>query len=214
MANSGTALGIIGIILAAGAIGFAFFVWNGQNATNSDLKTDLGDLTDELNNLTSEYNNLQSEFDSLETSIVVGIWDEVDENTDYTPFVSDSNWLFEFSGNNVSNPEYISTSNGGTRITLLKEGWYRVHLCVLLLSINPTSTYWTKIYKDGDFHLYLDRYGTSSTVDSMWYSINSYAFVYSNSTNYIEINPYSSTDDFYVSTLQSFNQFSIEYVVV
>ncbi|KKK89373.1 hypothetical protein LCGC14_2733780, partial [marine sediment metagenome] len=38
--NVGTALGVMGIIIGAGAIGFAFFVWNGQNTTNSDLKSD------------------------------------------------------------------------------------------------------------------------------------------------------------------------------
>ena len=74
MGSSGTALGIIGIIIAAGAIGFAFFVWNGQNTTNSDLD----DVTDQLN-------DLESDFNSLTKIIVIGIWDDLDRNQDYAP---------------------------------------------------------------------------------------------------------------------------------
>ncbi len=37
MGNAGTALGLIGIILGAGAIGFAFIVWSGQNNLESDF---------------------------------------------------------------------------------------------------------------------------------------------------------------------------------
>ena len=54
MGRSGTALGLIGIIIGAVGVGFAFIVWNGQNTTNSDLD----DLRDELNNFKSDFNNL------------------------------------------------------------------------------------------------------------------------------------------------------------
>ncbi len=37
MGKGGAVLGIIGIILGAGAIGFAFIVWNTQNSIKSDL---------------------------------------------------------------------------------------------------------------------------------------------------------------------------------
>ena len=70
MGNAGAALGIIGIIIGAGAIGFAFFVWNGTNSDLDDLIDQLNnvtppsittaptDLTDAFNNLTYEFNNL------------------------------------------------------------------------------------------------------------------------------------------------------------
>ncbi len=64
MGSSGKALGIIGIILAAGATGFAFFVWNGTNS-------DLDDLKDQLNNLTDEFNDLESEFSNLTKEIIL-----------------------------------------------------------------------------------------------------------------------------------------------
>ena len=116
MGSSGTALGIIGIILAAGAIGFAFIVWNGQNTTNSalddltdqfnnmpgptnmtdefnNLTDELNNITDEFNNLTGEFNNLTDEFNNLTdefnnltTTIVVGVWDSIKRNTNYAPY--------------------------------------------------------------------------------------------------------------------------------
>ncbi len=37
MGKGGVVLGLIGIILAAGSVGFAFFVWNSQNSIQSEL---------------------------------------------------------------------------------------------------------------------------------------------------------------------------------
>ena len=208
MGSGGKTLGIIGIILAAGAIGFAFIVWSGQNTTN----TDLDDLTDELNNLQSELSDLESCFNNLTRTIVVGIWDALDDNLDYAPYNLQNNWLFEFGDNKLNNTDYISVSNTNTRIALLKSGWYRIHIYVLLSSISPSSSYSVRLLKEGAILSYLDYYATSSTSDSSWHFIDSIAFVYSNGTNYIEINGYSSTDDFLPSTNNLFNQLTIEYI--
>ncbi len=115
--SSGTALGIIGIILAAGVIGFAFFVWNGANS--------------DVDALQAEINNLESDFNNLDTTILVGVWEDLSRNMDYTPFTSNGNWLFEFGDNKLNNTDYISVSNTNTRITLVKSGWYRIHVSVL-----------------------------------------------------------------------------------
>lgn len=52
MGKGGTVLGLIGIILGAGGVGFGYFAWTGQSSnrtdittTQSDLATILGDLT-------------------------------------------------------------------------------------------------------------------------------------------------------------------------
>ena len=97
MGRGGTALGIIGIILAAGAGGFAFVTWNGQNIANSDLDN----LTDELNNLTDELNNLPR-------ILVVGIWNTLEDNLNYAPHNLQNDWLFEFGDNNLNNTDFIS----------------------------------------------------------------------------------------------------------
>jgi len=110
------ALGIIGMILATGAIGFAFVVWNGQNTTN----TELNDLTDAFNDLESDFNNLTAILNNLNQTIVVGLWDGLEHNLDFAPYNSQSDWLYEFEYNKLNNTDYISVSNTNTRITLLK----------------------------------------------------------------------------------------------
>ena len=200
MGKGGTGLGIIGIILSAGAIGFAFIVWNGKNTTNSDI----GDLTDELNNLIDELNNLTN-------YIFVGIWDDLDDNQDFVPYNLLNDWLFEFLENKLNNSDYISVSKNNTRITLLKSGWYRIHLSASLSAISPTKTYYISLFKDGTLESYLDLY-YSAADSSFYHNIDSSVLVYSNSTNYIEIHGYSS-DNFQVY-INIFNQLTIEYVAI
>ncbi len=236
MGNAGAALGIIGIIIGAGAIGFAFFVWNGQNTTNSDLDdltdqvnsmtgpsntTDPTDLTAEFNNLTAEFNDLAAEFNDLESVfnnltqiIVVGIWDGLSDNIDYTPHNSQDDWLFEFGDNNLSNTDYISVSNTNTRITLLKSGWYRIHLSVLLRFLDPNMQYYIILMKDGVSESFILYYDAPSIVFS-YYHVDSSVFVYSDGTNYIEINGVSYTDNsFSMTDVDPYNQLTIEYVNV
>jgi len=204
MGKSGTALGIIGIILAAGAVGFTFVVWNGQNTTNSDLD----DLTDEVNNLIGLSNS--TEINNLTRTI--GIWNALDDNLDYAPYNLQNDWLFEFGDNILNNTDYISVSNTNTRITLLKSGWYRIHLSVLLSSISPSSYYRVRLLKDGAIESYLDFLATSSTIDSSWHYINSYTFVFSDGTNYIEIEASSTYDT--APSNDDYNQLTIEYVAI
>ena len=204
MGKSGTALGIIGIILAAGAVGFTFVVWNGQNTTNSDLD----DLIDEVNNLIGLSNS--TEINNLTRTI--GIWNALDDNLDYAPYNLQNDWLFEFGDNKLNNTDYISVSNTNTRITLLKSGWYRIHLSVLLSSISPSSYYRVRLLKDGAIESYLDFLATSSTIDSSWHYINSYTFVFSDGTNYIEIEASSTYDT--APSNDDYNQLTIEYVAI
>ena len=239
MGNAGAALGIIGIIIGAGAIGFAFFVWNGTNSDLDDLTDQVNsmtgpsnttaptDLTDELNNLTDafnnltyefnnltdEFNDLESEFSNLTKTIVVGIWTGLDENIDNAPHISLQDWLLELEDNVLINTDYISVSNMNTRIALLKSGWYRIHLNTLLGSSNPVirgKTCYVLILKDGtniftNWHTFPDT--------QTWYRVDLSVFVYSDGTNYLEINGYSSYD-FSPSHVNLNNQFTIEYVVV
>ncbi|HDZ19301.1 hypothetical protein LCGC14_0918070 [marine sediment metagenome] len=212
MGRGGTALGIIGIIIAAGAVGFSFVVLNGQNITNSDM----GDLIDELNNLTDELNNLTDELNNLTRTNIVGIWDALADSQAIPPHNALDDWLLEFGDNSLSNPNYIFVSNSSTRITLLKPGWYRIHLTVLLVSMNPSNLYFTVLLKDGVDEFVFDTYETSLAMNSGYHSIDSSAFVYSNGTNYIEIRGTSAFgDDFNVPiSNELYNQLTIEFVAL
>ena len=192
MGRSGAALGIIGVILGAGAIGFSFVVLNGQN-----------NLIDELNNLTR--------------TIVVGVWAALIDNYGYAPHNLTNDWLFEFGVNNLSNSDYIFVSNNNTRIALSKSGWYRIHLSVLYWFISTNFVYETRILKDGAFEFAFDRLVTGATVDSYWHHIDSSAFVYSNGRNYIEVNGYSEWDNNFrpfTDAAHDYNQLTIEYIAL
>ncbi len=227
----GTALGIIGIIIGAGAIGFAFFVWNGQNTTNSDLKSDIDDLTDQLNNmapptnttgstdltdefnnLTAAFNNLTAAFNDLPKTIVVGNWEGLARNIAANlAFVLESHWLFRFHTNTYSNSDYISISNINTRITLLTAGWYRIHIATYLFELSPPDDYSIEIYKNGNNEFILYTFATV-TGDPNYFYVDSSAFIYSDGTDYIEISGQSSGDSFLPETGGASNRFSIEYV--
>ncbi len=218
MGRGGTALGIIGIIIASGAVGFSFVVLNGQNITNSDigdLTDELNNLTDELNNLTDVFNNLTEELNNLGRIIVVGVWDALEDNIDFAPHNTQNDWLLEFGDNILNDTDYISVSNTNTNtnVTLLKSGWYRIHLSVLLTGINPSSTYWIRLYVNGTLTNYMARHETSAA-SPIFHHIDASAFVYSDGTNYIEINGYSNGDNFNAGSDDRFNQLTIEYVII
>jgi len=235
--NVGTALGIMGIIIGAGAIGFAFFVWNGQNTTNSDLKSDLDDLTDQLNNLngptnitgstnmtaafnnltaafnnlTAEFNNLTAEFNDLPRTIVVGNWEGLARNMAANigfPLVS--NWLFELQAGTHYNSYYINAFSPITRIYLVTAGWYRIHLSTLLYNLDPGNYYSIEIFKNGINSFVLYIFDINSGDPDNFY-VDSSAFIYSDGTDYIEINGKTGSDDFYPI---SSNRFTIEYVAI
>ncbi len=208
MGKGVVALGIIGMILATGAIGFAFVVWNGQNTTN----TELNDLTDAFNDLESDFNNLTAILNNLNQTIVVGLWDGLEHNLDFAPYNSQSDWLYEFEYNKLNNTDYISVSNTNTRITLLKPGWYQIHLNVILSSIGTSTGYWSRLLKDGFIEFYFDRLATGGTVGSSYHYIDASGFVYSNGSNYIEVNAYSTGAEFFYTSQDTFNQFMIEYI--
>ena len=207
MGKGGAVLGIIGMILAAGAIGFAFVVWNGQNTTNSDIDA----LTDAFNDLEADFSNLTNVFNNLTQTIVVGIWEALDDNLDFVPHNSNDDWLIEFGDNRMNNTDYISVSNTNTRITLLKSGWYRIHLSVLLRFLDPNMQYYIILMKDGVSESFILYYDAPSIVFS-YYHVDSSVFVYSDGTNYIEINGVSYNDNAFSIGVDLYNQFKIEYI--
>ncbi|MFX1366109.1 MAG: hypothetical protein ACFFCE_06720 [Promethearchaeota archaeon] len=201
MGNNGAALGIIAIILCVGVGVFVFFIWNGQNTTNSDVD----DLQEQINNLESDFNN------SITTKFV-GIWDDLARNMDYSPHNSSTDWLIEFQDNNLTNPEYISVSNNNTRVTLLQSGWYRIHLTIALTNHFGGSFYWIHLLKDGVEDENFDAYSTSTYTPPLRH-IDSSVFIYSNGTNYIEVNPVTTAvGGLLIWYYEVIHQFIIEYV--
>ncbi|KKM21430.1 hypothetical protein LCGC14_1635480 [marine sediment metagenome] len=159
------------------------------------------------------YLNWTSQSNNSTQNKVVGVWDGLDENQDYSGYDQPGVWLFEFTDNEMNDTAYIFVSNANTRITLLKPGWYRIHLSTELNSLDSGLHYYLKLLKDHSIDMYLYHFDTMTSVPPGEF-IDSSAFVYSDGTNYIEIGASCSnpTVSFVISSSASMNQFSIEFV--
>lgn len=211
MGRGGTALGIIGIILAAGAIGFAFFIWNGQNSTISDLTNEVNYLTNEIADLQSLLNNSESSFNQ---STIVGVWEDFSRNTDYSPYTTNENWLFELTSNQIINPEYLSVSNSNTRINIVKSGWYRIHISGVLSGLTNNAVYTIRFYRN-DVLIATDPYLVANAESYTYNHIAGTVLIECTAGDYINLNAYSQTDDNndFNAYTNVYNQLSIEYLI-
>ena len=84
---------------------------------------------------------------------------------------------------------------------------------MFLYNLDPDTQYYIKLLKDGltEGHIHFYETETSSTASSYYY-IDSSEFVYSDGTNYIEINGFSYTDNSFSIGSDIYNQFKIEYI--
>ena len=145
--------------------------------------------------------------------ILVGLWDELYVNMDYSPYDSTDYWLLEYGSNKMNDSNYISISNTNTRITLLKSGWYRLHISMVLKSIDALGYYWIRLYKNSALEGSMDFHETSANPESSFHVIDSSAFVYSNGTDYFEFVGYAIGDTDFSLDLNALNQLTIENLV-
>jgi len=145
---------------------------------------------------------------------LVGIWEALDDNHNYFPYITPSNWLFQLSANSYIDSEYVSVNNSGTRITLMRQGWYRIQISVLLQSLDAPYIYRIDLLKNGTLLFNLDYIQTyTATYDPYWYSVHAEGYVLSDGNDYIELNAWSNGDIFVIySIVQDSNQLVIEFV--
>ncbi len=159
------------------------------------------------------YINWTGQSNNLTQNKVVGVWDDLVVNRDYTGWNQPGAWLFEFTDNQMNNTGYISVSNSNTRITLLKSGWYRIHLSTQLDGLDSGLHYYLRLIKDDINDNYLYHFETITSTPIEHY-IDSYKFVYSDGTSYIEIGAKcgGETVNAFGISIPIHNQFSIEFV--
>jgi len=145
---------------------------------------------------------------------IVGIWDALEADYTHYPYITPTNWLFKLSANSYINPEYVSVNNSYTRITLVKQGWYRIQLSVLLESVDaPFNIYRLGLLKNGTIIFNFDYVQSFSSTNPYKRNVNAEGYVLSDGNDYIEISGYSSGDIFIPYTsLQESNQLVIEFV--
>jgi hypothetical protein len=141
----------------------------------------------------------------------VGIWDNLDENTDYSPYHLTTDWLVELMDNSYIALSYITVTNTATRLTLTKAGCYRIQITMQLEDLNTPYIYRLELLKNGNTEFTMVRYSNPSGIT--WYQFHAYGYVLSDGDDYIEMRVYSDPSDaFYLFEVPELNQFSIEFV--
>jgi hypothetical protein len=149
---------------------------------------------------------------SRPASIIVGHWESLYRDMDNPDFNSVNNWLIEVGDSQINNSAYIllnqTTNYANTRFHLLKSGWYRVNLVMLWTSCSDGIYYSLNVWKNDVIVLVPELTGSANGE----FVLNSHFYISSNSTNYYEFSCYTSSDDFYIDSIQEFNQLVIEYI--
>ncbi|KKK44988.1 hypothetical protein LCGC14_1653650 [marine sediment metagenome] len=112
----------------------------------------------------------------------------------------------------MNNTGYIFVENSNTRITLLKPGWYQIHLSTELNGLDPGIHYYLRMLKDHSLEMYIYHFDTLTSTNDLY--IDTFGFVYSDGTNYIEIGARcdSATTNAFGIGSNNLNQFSIEFI--
>ena len=143
---------------------------------------------------------------------LVGLWDDLVKNTEYAPFTSDDSWLIEFNNNQFNNSNHISVSNNNTSFQLLREGFYKITLLLLLYDVAASEVYWAYFIRNGLYDHCLARVAISDNPSSPYHQVESSVYVKSTGLDNFSIRCYSTgSDAFEIGYLQNFNQLSIEY---
>ena len=148
--------------------------------------------------------------------ILVGLWDDLDTSMDYPPWDEANNWLLKLKDNQFNDSSYISCSNQNTNFILLKPGFYKITLTLLLSDLQASSAYFVELQRNSFTDHILERVVLSANPGSSKYRIQSSLYVYGNGIDYFQINCFCSVGDpsFSVdATWDYYNQLSIEYVL-
>ena len=144
---------------------------------------------------------------------VVGIWENLDENLDYSPHTLTTDWLLELLDNSYNDSSYITVTRTGTRLTLIKAGWYRIQITMYLMNLNSPISYLIDIKKNGNYDFTMISYRVPSSIITS-YQLQTSGYVLSDGDDYIEMRVHSDPSDaFYLYEYAPLNQFSIEFVL-
>jgi hypothetical protein len=143
---------------------------------------------------------------------LVGLWDEFTVNKEFVPDTSDGFWRIEFNDNQFNNSNHISVSNNNTSFKLLKEGFYKITLLVLLNGLDDSTEYWVYLMRNGSYDHCFDRVSIPGNPGSAFHQVESSLYVKSTGLDNFYIRCYSFGDILFgISSSQYFNQLSIEY---
>ncbi len=143
--------------------------------------------------------------------ILVGLWNNLDKNIDYAPWDSDDDWLVEFRDSPLNDSNYISVDNGNTRFALIRAGFYKITLKILLWNLAFGDAFYVHLRRNGVYESTFDYFSKSDHPGTTSYQVLSSLYIYSNGLDSFTINCYSLFDPSFTGGGDS--QLSIEYVL-
>lgn len=205
--NKSSLFGIIAIIIGATSLGIGTFsvinfqIVKGQDGLDGIDGVDGADGVDGIN-------GTQGVPGSIE--FVVGIWENLTSNKQYSPYDTNLNWLIRVDDFQVNNSNFFTLSRNNTRFHLNKSGWYRVNMILLLfvMTAGESYTWGMSIFKNG---LEILRPRLISNVNNTYQQVDISFYVSSDGTDYYDFSCQGSIN-FYIHTNQIYNQLGIEYL--
>ena len=141
--------------------------------------------------------------------ILVGLWDDLATNKDYSPYNTDTAWLIEFDNNQYNDSNFISVSNSNTNFKLLKEGFYKLTLLLYVNGLDTGGTYWFYLYRNNSIDHCVAKIAHPNDDN---HQVESSIFIKSTGLDNFFIRSYCFGDtSFAIGTTQSLNQISFEY---
>ena len=145
--------------------------------------------------------------------ILVGLWDDLDTSMVYPPWDDADDWLLKLKDNQFNDSSYISVSNENTNFILLKPGFYKITLTLLLIHLDAGAIYFVELQRNSFTDHIFKTVELSANTSLTWHHIQSSLYVYGNGIDYFQINCYSLWDTSFIASGDYYCQLSIEYVL-
>ena len=146
--------------------------------------------------------------------ILVGLWDNLNENLDYTPYDSTADFLVELKESPFNDSAYVSVSHGNTRFVLKQAGFYKITLNIQFQAIGASYIYEVYLRRNSDIERKFAIIAISANPGSNMYYLQASLYIESNGIDFFQINCLSTGDSYFIiSNSNQYNQLSIEYVM-
>ncbi len=146
-----------------------------------------------------------------EATTLVALWEDISKNKEIIGYNTDSQFLLEYDDNKILNPNYID-SNSSIRFGLIKPGYYKITLNVLLDNMDIGEVYYVQLLENNDYGEVFDFYNCNATG---YHHVKASVIVHSDGTDIFQIRAGASYGDafFLLPQPDIYNFLSIEYIL-
>lgn len=147
--------------------------------------------------------------------ILIGLWNDLERNTDFYPWNESDSWLVEFPNNLYNDSNHISVNSSNTSFKLLQKGFYKITIQLILWGLDSTESavYWSALLRNTTTSEFFHRVDLPANPVSTYYFIQASIYIESTGLDDFAIKCYCNSDDDGFTLSSSGNsQLAIEYV--